>query len=258
MSPNHNIALFLHSPAARYYNSSLSIWISIDPLSDKYPNLSPYTYCAGNPVRLVDPDGEAWEPIIDENNKTITISAKYYVSEKNREKLQEGLNVWNSLSGKYSYIVGSGNNKEKYTINFDLTIVTDETGNSFLPDNKVAEYTSNYFEISNELFNEQNARGETMNGYNIRVKPTAPFRTIIHEIGHTIGLGEFTGGVMESGGDSKKIYSTNIVSIMENSGFRCVGTWSGPALIKPTSATIDEKHLNWDCIGHLKKNFFKK
>ena len=47
-----------HSPTARYYNSDLSIWISVDPLSDKYPNLSPYTYCADNPVRLVDPNGK--------------------------------------------------------------------------------------------------------------------------------------------------------------------------------------------------------
>ena len=48
---------------ARYYNSDLSIWISVDPLSDKYPNLSSYTYCADNPVRLVDEDGEApWDP----------------------------------------------------------------------------------------------------------------------------------------------------------------------------------------------------
>ena len=33
-------------------------WLSVDPLADKYPNLSPYAYCAWNPVKLVDPDGE--------------------------------------------------------------------------------------------------------------------------------------------------------------------------------------------------------
>ena len=42
---------------ARYYNSDLSIWLSVDPLANKYPSLSPYTYCADNPVKLVDKDG---------------------------------------------------------------------------------------------------------------------------------------------------------------------------------------------------------
>jgi len=46
---------------ARYYDSDISIWLSVDPLSDKYPSLSPYMYCAGNPVILSDPDGR--EPI---------------------------------------------------------------------------------------------------------------------------------------------------------------------------------------------------
>ena len=43
---------------ARYYSSDLSIWLSVDPMSDKYPSLSPYTYCANNPIKLVDPNGE--------------------------------------------------------------------------------------------------------------------------------------------------------------------------------------------------------
>ena len=42
---------------ARYYSSTLSIWLSVDPMADKYPSMSPYMYCAGNPVILVDPDG---------------------------------------------------------------------------------------------------------------------------------------------------------------------------------------------------------
>ena len=49
---------------ARYYDSGLSIWLSVDPMSDKYPNLTPYAYCANNPVILVDPDGREveWHP----------------------------------------------------------------------------------------------------------------------------------------------------------------------------------------------------
>ena len=42
---------------ARYYEAGLSIWLSVDPMSDKYPSLSAYNYCALNPVMLVDPDG---------------------------------------------------------------------------------------------------------------------------------------------------------------------------------------------------------
>ena len=37
--------------------SDLSIWLSVDPMSDKYPSTSPYAYCANNPVKLVDPNG---------------------------------------------------------------------------------------------------------------------------------------------------------------------------------------------------------
>ena len=43
---------------SRYYSSDLSIWLSVDPQAAKYPSLSPYVYCANNPVKLVDPNGE--------------------------------------------------------------------------------------------------------------------------------------------------------------------------------------------------------
>jgi RHS repeat-associated protein len=42
---------------ARYYDSELSVWLSVDPLSDKYPSMSPFMYTADNPIMLVDPDG---------------------------------------------------------------------------------------------------------------------------------------------------------------------------------------------------------
>ena len=46
---------------SRYYSSDLSLWLSVDPMSEKYPSLSPYVYCADNPIKLVDPNGEEIE-----------------------------------------------------------------------------------------------------------------------------------------------------------------------------------------------------
>ena len=48
---------------SRYYSSDLSVWLSVDPMADKYPSLSSYTYCANNPVKLVDSNGEEWTDI---------------------------------------------------------------------------------------------------------------------------------------------------------------------------------------------------
>ncbi len=33
------------------------MWLSVDPLAEKYPNIGSYVYCANNPVKYVDPDG---------------------------------------------------------------------------------------------------------------------------------------------------------------------------------------------------------
>lgn len=65
LSPHPRTTASPHTHSARHYNSALSIWLSVDPMADKYPGTSPYTYCANNPVRLVDPDGR--DPIYGRN-----------------------------------------------------------------------------------------------------------------------------------------------------------------------------------------------
>ncbi|MDP2188720.1 MAG: RHS repeat-associated core domain-containing protein, partial [Sphingobacteriaceae bacterium] len=59
---------------ARYYDAGLSIWLSVDPMSDKYPSLSAYNYCAWNPVMLVDPDGRDIIIVGDENYQKKVLS----------------------------------------------------------------------------------------------------------------------------------------------------------------------------------------
>ena len=54
---------------ARYMDHELmTMWLSVDPLADKYPGISPYAYCAWNPVKLVDPDGK--EIVIKDGEQT--------------------------------------------------------------------------------------------------------------------------------------------------------------------------------------------
>ncbi len=47
----------LYYYGARYMNPVASIWYGVDPLAEKYVEISAYVYCHGNPIRLVDPDG---------------------------------------------------------------------------------------------------------------------------------------------------------------------------------------------------------
>ena len=79
---------------ARYYDSDLMTgWLSVDPMADKYPSLSPYAYCAWNPIKLVDPDGEDWYEI--ENNETKQKEIKWTSCQSQKEMTKNG------LKGKY-------------------------------------------------------------------------------------------------------------------------------------------------------------
>lgn len=42
---------------ARQYDPTLGQFTSMDPLCEKYYHISPYAYCAGNPINAVDPNG---------------------------------------------------------------------------------------------------------------------------------------------------------------------------------------------------------
>jgi RHS repeat-associated protein len=45
---------------ARQYSPALRRWLVPDPLSEKYYGISPYAYCAGDPVNLVDLNGASY------------------------------------------------------------------------------------------------------------------------------------------------------------------------------------------------------
>lgn len=69
---------------ARMYNPAIARWTAADPLSEKYYGISPYVYCLGNPISVIDPDGmDIWT--MDEKGNVVWVKESddhrlYYVN----------------------------------------------------------------------------------------------------------------------------------------------------------------------------------
>ena len=88
---------------ARYYYDWATIWLSVDPLSDKYPHLTSYNYCANNPVMLVDPDGR--EIYINGNDEQ-----RAHAQNEINKRFEGRINVDIDSHGKLTYKTEEGVN----------------------------------------------------------------------------------------------------------------------------------------------------
>ena len=106
---------------ARQHYPILARWDRLDPLCEKYYNVSPYAYCANNPVNCVDPDGRDGVKIVNEENKTITVKADYFVRTGDRAYRDSNGNI-QTLSGYSSGDINEMNDYNKYLNELNLTI----------------------------------------------------------------------------------------------------------------------------------------
>ncbi len=135
---------------ARYYESGLSIWLSVDPLADKYPSLSSYVYCANNPVILVDPDGrDIWSVNDDgclalerETNDDFDIIVTR--SDWEERNIDEGLKVDKGIfQNQWGRTLLQKKPLEIYDVDF-MNVTGDEKASelfNFLADNTAVEWS---------------------------------------------------------------------------------------------------------------------
>ena len=58
--------------AATPITDDIRKWLSVDPLADNYPGISPYAYCLWNPIKNIDPDGRSTK-VVRNDDDTYTV-----------------------------------------------------------------------------------------------------------------------------------------------------------------------------------------
>jgi len=104
-----------------------SRFLTIDPLAEKYPWLSPYVYCANNPIRYVDPDGRDIKVYYqDENGK----NRAWIFNGSNQNQAPKNQFVSDFITA-YDYNVknGGGNQMQAAATSTDYTLNLVQTGN---------------------------------------------------------------------------------------------------------------------------------
>ena len=86
----------LYYYGARYYDPKMSVWYSTDPMEEKYPWVTTYGYCLGNPINAIDSHGSevvwafrngSYSRIIKALNNTKTYNTIFYRFLKNQDNI---------------------------------------------------------------------------------------------------------------------------------------------------------------------------
>ena len=154
--------LNLYDYGARLYDPLVGQFTSIDPLCEKYYSVSPYAYCAGNPVNRVDLDGREVRPAGNAEllmiQNTLPLEARQYVV-LNADGLidKQVLNSYNGSSLNFD------NLKTLVNSSYIVDVRLDDHFEFADPNGITGNQIMSYFAYD-PRYDEIDTNGETING----------------------------------------------------------------------------------------------
>ena len=109
---------------ARWYDPVVGRWVATDPLQEKYASFSTYYYANNNPLVFIDFNGKDGVRIVDEDNKTLTIKADYFVITAAQQYRDN--NIINVFKGYSSKDIEKMNSYNEYLNNLKLIVPAGE------------------------------------------------------------------------------------------------------------------------------------
>ena len=120
----------LYYYGARYYDPRLSLWISTDPLQEKYVNITSYCYTYNNPVIFIDPDGRHVEVTKSKDGSYVVSGGKANKDQNIYENYGlKNQRVIGKMLTQYSFMNDDGN-----AIKGSIIDLSDKSGEEFLSD----------------------------------------------------------------------------------------------------------------------------
>ena len=167
----------LYDFGARFYNPRTLMWLTRDPLAEERPDLSPYVFCAADPVNMVDPDGRMI--VVLSGNKEFSYEYGFFYDPEGRvysgeelgfQAIESALNQIMSRNNGFDLVdalirsekmvlISYGGNRNRETgkyLHFDSAV-------SWNPDNDAVGGQPSFISLAHELAHSKDRLGGTIN-----------------------------------------------------------------------------------------------